>query len=100
MDRRPAFPFSHRGIGIEASFVFALGMVFTLKPNRSLRANAAFRNTLLGLLLLCISMGAVSCGGGGGSSSTPTAMPLSGTVTVTGTSGSLTHSVSIAVTVH
>jgi len=100
MDRRPAFPFSHRGIGIEASFVFALGMVFTLKPNRSLRANAAFRNTLLRLLLLCISMGAVSCGGGGGSSSTPTAMPLSGTVTVTGTSGSLTHSVSIAVTVH
>lgn len=100
MDRRPAFPFSDRKMGIEAGFVFALGIVFTLKPNRSARAKAAFRNILLGLLLLCISIGAVSCGGGGGSSSTPTSTPLSGTVTVTGTSGTLTHSVSIAVTIH
>jgi len=95
-------PSSHRG-GAYATFVFALGIVFTMRPeriSRSARSLRALRNTLLGLLLLCVMLGAVSCGGGG-SSSGP--IPLSGVVTVTGTgtstSGSIANSISIAVTI-
>ena len=98
--RGAPLPFSHRGIEGLSSFAFALGMVFTMKPRRSRRSKRAWRNALLGFLLLGVMMFLVSCGGGsssggGGGGTTP----LSGTVTVTGTSGSLTHSVSIPVTI-
>lgn len=96
-------PSSHRGGGAYATFVFVLGIILTLRPRRipgSARSLRALRNTLVGLLLLCVMLGAVSCGGGG-SSSGP--IPLSGVVTVTGTgtstSGSLANSVSIPVTI-
>ena len=43
------------------------------------------RNSVLGLLLLCVMFGAVSCGGSGSSNGGgSTVTPLSGTVTVTG----------------
>ena len=96
-------PFSHRGGSAYATFVFALGMVFTMRPGRMLRSPRqlrVLRNIVLGLLLLCVMFGAVACGGGGSSSGVT---PLSGVVTVIGsgtsTSGSLTNSVSIAVTI-
>ncbi len=100
MDRAEPLPFQHRGIGTYATLVFALGMVFTMKPGRGPSARAR-RSRLLGLLLVCVMLGAVSCGGGGGGGGTSSAnrTPLSGTVTVTGTGGPFTHSVAIPVTV-
>ncbi len=93
-------PHSHPGLGAYATFAFALGMVLTMKPKRTPRAKGAWWSNLLGLLLLAILLGTVSCGGGSsnGGGSGPT--PLNGTVTVTGTSGTLTHSVSIPVTIN
>jgi subtilase family serine protease len=98
--RGAPLPFSHRGIEGLSTFAFALGMVLTMKPGRSRRSKRAGRNALLGFLLLGVMVFLVSCGGGnssggGGGGTTP----LSGTVTVTGTSGSLTHSVSIPVSI-
>ena len=100
MDRGGPRPFSHRGIEAYATFVFAMGMVLTMKPRRSPRGKS-WRTSLLGLLLLGVMLGLVSCGGGGGgggSGSGPT--PLSGTVTVTGTSGNLSHTASITVSIN
>jgi subtilase family serine protease len=100
MDRSAPLPFLHRGIGAYATFVFALGMVFTMKPRRSPRARS-WRNRLLGLLLLGVMLGLVSCGGGGGGSTPHVPTPLSGTVTVTGgTSAGVTHSIAIPVTIN
>jgi subtilase family serine protease len=100
MDRGAPLPFLHRGIGTYATFVFALGMVFTMKPRRSPRSKS-WRNRLFGLLLLGVMLGAVSCGGGGGSSTPQGPTPLSGTVTVTGgTSAGVTHSIAIPVTIN
>jgi hypothetical protein len=100
MDRGAPRPFQHRGLGLYATLVFALGMVFTGNPLRGRRARRASRNAFLGLLLSCVTFGAVSCGGGGGSGSSgsnPT--PLSGNVTITATSESVTHTATINVTV-
>ena len=100
MDRGAPLPFLHRGIGTYATFVFALGMVFTLKPRRSPRAGS-WRSRLLGLLLVGVMLGLVSCGGGGGGSTPHVPTPLSGTVTVTGgTSAGVTHSIAIPVTIN
>ncbi|HEX8800741.1 MAG TPA: hypothetical protein VF772_19120, partial [Terriglobales bacterium] len=99
-DRRAPLPYRHRGRGEYATFVFALGMVFAGAPDRRLFNKRAFRNTVLGWLILGLVFGAVSCGGGGGSGSNgsgPT--PLNGNVTITGTSGSITHTATINVTV-
>jgi len=100
-DRRAPLPFRHRGLGEYATFVFVLGMVFAGVPERRLLSKRAVRNALLGLLLLWLMFGAVSCGGGGGgggsTGSGPT--PLNGNVTITGTSGSITHTTTINVTV-
>ena len=94
-------PFRHRGFGEYATFVFALGMVFAGAPDRRLLSKRTLRNMLLGLLLLGLVLGAVSCGGGGGGGgSTGTGpTPLNGTVTITGASGSITHTATINVTV-
>ncbi len=100
MMRGGPLPFSHRGLEGFSTFGLALGMVFTMKPRRSGRSKRAWRNALLGFLLLGVMLFLVSCGGGGNSGGGGTGTnPLSGTVTVTGTSGSLTHSVSIPVTI-
>ena len=99
-DRRAPLPFRHRGRGEYATFVFALGIVFASAPDRRLLNRRAFRNTVLGLLILGLMFAAVSCGGGGGSGSNgsgPT--PLTGNVTITGASGSITHTATINVTV-
>jgi subtilase family serine protease len=99
-DRGAPLPFQHRGLGTYATFVFALGMVFAGNPLRSRRARRALRNGLLGLFLLAIAFGAVSCGGGGSGGSTGTTpTPLNGNVTITATSGSITHTTTINVTV-
>jgi hypothetical protein len=74
-------------------------MVFAGNPVRN-RSKRALRNIFLAALLLGLMFGAVSCGGGGGggsSGSNPT--PLTGNVTITGTSGSITHTTTINVTV-
>jgi len=98
MDRGAPLPFSHRGFGSYASFVFAFGMVFTMKPRRRLRGKG-WRKGLLVLLLLCVMLGMVSCGSSGNSGGGSTVTPLNGTVTITGTSGTTSHTVSINVTV-
>ncbi len=96
-------PNSHRSGGAYATFVFALGIVFTVKPGRMMRSRRQrrlLRNIVLGVLLLCVMFGAVACGGGGGGSGSNSA---SGVVTVygsgTSTGGSLSNSVQIAVTI-
>ena len=101
-DRGAPLPFRHRGIGTYATAIFALGVVFTMKPRRSSHAKDFLRSSVLGLLLGA-AVGLTSCGGGGSSSgvsSTPTPTPVSGVVIVTATSGSLSHSVGVSVTVH
>ena len=53
------------------------------------------------LLVIVALMATVSCGGGSGSSQNAgSSGPESGTVTVTGTSGVLVHSIDITVTVN
>jgi len=98
-DRSAPLPFQHRGNGTYATVVFALGMVFTVNAKRSLRSKRAWRNGLFGLFLLCVMFGALSCGGGGSGSSGGGPTPLSGTVTVTATSGNLTNSTTVNLTV-
>jgi hypothetical protein len=99
-DRRAPLPFRHRGLGACATFVFALGMVFTGRPKRRRHSKRALRNGLFAFFLLCVMFGALSCGGGGGSSSSgASATPLNGNVTITGTSGTLSHTATINVTV-
>jgi hypothetical protein len=98
-DRGGPLPLRQRRRGEYAIFVLALGLVFGRAPVRR-HTKRALRNTFLGLLLLGVTLGAVSCGGGGGngpSSSGPT--PLNGNVTITGTGGSITHTTTINVTV-
>jgi subtilase family serine protease len=98
-DRGAPLPFRHRGLGEYATLVFALGMVFASAPDRRLLSKRTMRNALLGLILLSLTLGAVSCGGGGGGSSGTGSTPLNGNVTITGTSGSTTHTTTINVTV-
>ena len=93
-------PFQHRGLGTYATFVFAVGMVFAGQPVRRRRAKRALRYVLLGLLLLGLAFGAVSCGGGGsGGPSGSNPAPLNGNVTITVTGGSITHTATINATV-
>jgi subtilase family serine protease len=99
-DRGAPLPFRHRGLGEYATLVFALGMVFAGTPDRRRPSRRAIRNALLGLILVSLTLGTVSCGGGGGGGSSGTGpTPLNGNVTITGTSGSTTHTTTINVTV-
>ncbi len=105
-DRGAPLPFQHRGLGAYATFVFALGMVFTAKPKRGCPTQASFawvrlvRKGLLALLLLSIMFGALSCGGGGsGGSNGSGPTPLNGNVTITGVGGGITQTITINVTV-
>ena len=66
------------------------------------RPEAALRNlwqAALGAALAALLIASLSCGGSSGGSGGTTPPPESGTVTVTGTSTSVTHSVQIAVSV-
>jgi hypothetical protein len=98
-DRGAPLPFRHRGLGEYATFVFALGIVFASGSDRRAFNKRTMRKALLGLILLSLMFGAVSCGGGGGGSNGTGSTPLNGTVTITGTSGSTTHTTTINVTV-
>ncbi len=93
-------PPSRHSFGGYATFAFALGMVFTMKPRRLLQTKGSWWSNLLGLVLLAILLGTVACGGGGSSGGGSGPTPLSGSVTVTGVSGNLTTSVSIPVTIN
>lgn len=66
---------------------------------------ASRKTVLLGLLLLVVVFALVSCGGGGSASSTssgssPTTTTQSGTITIQATSGSITHSAQLMLTVN
>jgi len=98
-----ANPFSRPGWQMASGLVFAVGLLFTRASCRDPRRRKLNRrSTLLGLVILCVLLGTVSCGGGSGSTSAPqpsSPPPQSGTVTVQATSGSLNHTVLISVTV-
>ena len=97
---RSPFPFRHRDPGECATFVFALGMVFTAAPSRR-RTKRALRKGLLGLLLLCIALAMTSCGGGNSGSGGGTGPnPITGNLTITATGGGITHTTTINVTVY
>ncbi|HME32833.1 MAG TPA: S53 family peptidase [Terriglobales bacterium] len=90
---------SPRGLGVESSFLFAAVLLVPRRdPSRTARQKRLFSRSLLGLLVMSIVLSTTSCGGGSSSKAPPT--PLNGTVTVTGTSAALTHSVQIAVTIN
>ncbi len=92
------FPFSG------GLFAIAIGMVVAGSGEHSSRRKK-LRIVLLGLIVIALAM-MPACGGGGGSStsssgsSTTTTTTQTGTVTVAGTSGSLSHTASLTVTVH
>ncbi len=98
-DRGAPFPFRHRGLGEYATFVFALGIVFTAAPSRR-HAKRALRNGIIGLFLLCVALGMTSCGGGSGGGGGTGPNPITGNLTITATGGGITHTTTINVTVH
>ncbi len=86
----PKFPWWESAFGV-AAFV---GMGAGLRDKRRL---------LIGLLLLILVFGLASCGGGGGGSSTSKSTGSTGqtgTVTIQATSGSITHTVQLGLTVN
>src|SRR5271157_2554833 len=92
----------HLGWQMASGIVFAAGMVFTRTSLRDPRRRKC-RYSALGLFILCVLLGTVSCGGGSGSTSgqqQSIPQPQTGTVTVQASSGSLNHTVSISVTVN
>ena len=98
INRRPRF--SPRSWGMESSSLMFAAVL--LLPASLRRGGSRLRhygiNSLLTLLLLTLVVSISSCGGGGGGGQTTT--PLSGTVTVTATSGSLSHTAQVAVTIN
>ncbi len=97
-------PFVYLGWQLATGFVFAAGLFFGRAAPRGPRRRKFKRGrNLLGLLVICVLLGTVSCGGGGSSSVSqqqPIPQPQSGTVTVQASSGSLNHTVQISVTVN
>jgi hypothetical protein len=99
LDRSPSF--SPRGLGMECSFLFAAVL---LVPRRSRSWTACKKKSLsssgvLAVLVITMMLTMASCGGSSSAAPPPPPTPLNGTVTVTGSSGTLTHSVQIAVTI-
>jgi hypothetical protein len=96
-----AIPRPGRPWGVELSFGIAALFSMPLGNRKSSR-NRVLRSVNLVLLALTLVIGMTACGGGGSSNSGGgnSISPLSGTVTVQATSGSLTHSVSIPVTIN
>ena len=86
-------------MGVELSF--GLAAVCFIPFGRGRRGAWLLRNLMLSALGLVLVMGMFACGGGGGNNSNNnSSTPLNGTVTVQAVSGSLTHSVSIPVTIN
>jgi len=97
-------PFLPLGWKLASGFVFAAGLFFSRTSRRDLRRREFGRCAgVLGLFVICVLLGTVSCGGGGSnavSQQQPVPQPQSGTVTVQANSGSLNHTVEISVTVN
>ncbi len=99
-----AAPLSNWGFGAESGLIFAVGLLFTGRKRP--RDRKAWKRVVTGVLLalmLAALVAAVACGGSTAASSSNLASgstPVSGTVTVQATSGSLSHSVAIALTVN
>jgi hypothetical protein len=98
-DRGAPFPFRQGGIGTYATFVFAFGGVFFATPSRRKLSRRAVRGLFLTLALLLLMFGLISCGGGNNGGGGGGVTPITGNVTITGTAGSITHTVTINVTV-
>ena len=83
-------------LGVAAGFLLT-----RRKSSRAARKRSGRGTALLMLLVIVALMATVSCGGGSSNSQNASSSgPESGTVTVTGTSGVLAHSVDITVTVN
>ena len=79
----------------------AVLLLADMRRKRSARYKYLQRSFLL-LALLAAASGFIACGGGSGSGGTKTQQPVSGTVTITaaGSTGSVSQSVQVAVTVN
>lgn len=67
--------------------------------DRGYHPNFGLRYLALGVILSCLLAASPSCGGGGSGGGTPPATAESGTVNVTGTSTSISHSTTISISV-
>lgn len=107
-----SLPRSHFGWEAGTSFVFLAGLwisSWTRREHAPKGRKRALWNVFFVIALIALAGAMIACGGGS-KQSTPTLapatppppppQPLNGTVTVQGTSGSLTHSVAIQVTVN
>jgi subtilase family serine protease len=98
-------PFLHPGWQLASGLVFAAGLFFSgeSRPNRRRRKLSRLGN-LFGVVLICVLLGTVSCGGGSGSNTVsqqqPSSQPQSGAVTIQASSGSLNHTSQINITVN
>ena len=97
-------PFLHLGWQLASGFVFAAGLFLSRTccgiPGRR---GLSIQSSLLGLFMICVLLGSVSCGSGSGSAVSqqqPNLQPQNGTVTVQASSGNLNHTVQISVTVN
>jgi subtilase family serine protease len=91
------FPFPW---GLEMSF--GIAALFSVPAAGARSRRSGLRLMGFSLLAVCMVAGMAACGGGGGNSSSGgnSVSPLNGSVTVTATSGSLSHSVNIPVTIN
>ena len=89
--------------------ILALGMLAILRVASTPRAEgrgrpATARRAVLGIVLAGVLAAAASCGGGSSASSTsgsnPTGPAEAGFVTVTGTSGALSHTTQVTISVN
>jgi subtilase family serine protease len=88
-------------LGVESSFLFA-AVLLVPRRNRCRTVRKKKRlssNGVLAVLVITMMLTTASCGGSSSANPPRPPTPLNGTVTVTGSSGTLTHSVQIAVTI-
>ena len=85
-------------MGLELSF--GLAAVCFIPFGRGNRRARLLRNLILSALGLVMVLGMFACGGSSNNSNNNTSNPLNGTVTVQAVNGSLTHTVSIPVTIN
>lgn len=86
-------------MGLELSF--GLAAICFIPFGQGSRRARLLRNLMLSALGLVLVLAMVACGGGGSNNSNNnSSSPLTGTVTVQGVSGSISHTVSIPVTIN
>jgi hypothetical protein len=73
-----------------------LGTVFTTRERKPLSRKSILWTSVLGLLLV-VSLFALGCGGGNSAAQTPTNSQV--TLVVTGTSGAISHTTPVTVTI-